>query len=204
MFLVENLVQQVLLDLLIAHLDLAIHYQRWEARDKVGALTLSTVDERVLGALLLEVILLLCAPRARVAAVHGHTWTLGRLVLFGWHKLSLLGHAGVGDVGALGAQPPLVDVKGENADDHSECDTHDDGIAIHFYCTLGKKKSGWWRRITRPFKNHRFRVCWILLLIIYGFHSPVVNIVGFVTYVLPVIFNNGFEPRNLMLKRTDG
>ena len=132
-------------DLLVAHLDFAVYHKSWEARDKVGALTLSTVDERVLGALLLEVILLLGAPRARVAAVHGYTWTLGRLVLLGWHKLSLLGHAGVGDVGALGAQPPLVDVKGENADNHSECDTHDDGIAIHFYCTFGKKKSRRWR-----------------------------------------------------------
>ena len=135
----------LLLNLLVTHLDLAIHYESWEARDKVGALTLITVDERIVHVLLLEVVLLLGAPRTRVAAVHGDTWTLGRLVLLGWHKLSLLGHAGVGDVGALGAQPPLVDVKGENTDDHSECDTHDDGITIHIYCTFGKKKSGWWR-----------------------------------------------------------
>ena len=146
----------LLLNLLVTHLDLAVYHKSWEARDKVGALTLSTVHERVLCALLLEVVLLLCAPRARVAAVHGDAWTLGRLVLLGWHKLSLLGHAGVGDVGALGAQPPLVDVKGENTDDHSECDTHDDGIAIHIYFRTGKEIANSGRKATLDFQGLQY------------------------------------------------
>jgi len=125
-----------LLNLLISHLDLTVDHEGWEATDEVGATALSTVHEGVLHALLLEVILLLGAPRARVRAVHSHTWATRGLVLLWRHKLSLLGHAGVGDVVALGAQPPLVDVKCEYADDHSKCDTHNDGITIHLYCTL--------------------------------------------------------------------
>ena len=130
------------LNLLVPHLDVTVNHEGWEARDKVGALALSTVHEGVLCALLLEVVLLLGAPRARVRAVHGHAWTAWGLVLLWWHHLSLASHAGVGDVVALGAQPPLVDVKGENADDHSECDTHNNRIAIHpygLYCTIGKR-----------------------------------------------------------------
>ena len=91
------------LDLLVAHLDLTVDDEGWEARDEVGTLALSTVHKRVLCALLLEVVLLLCAPWARVGAVHGHTCTTRGLVLIWRHKLSLLGHAGVGDVVALGA-----------------------------------------------------------------------------------------------------
>jgi len=83
------------LNLLVAHLDLAVNDQGRETRDEVGALALSTVDERVLGALLLEVILLLGAPRARVRAVHGHACTARGLVLLWGHKL---GRTGVGDV----------------------------------------------------------------------------------------------------------
>ena len=133
------------LDLLIPHLDLTVDDQGRETRDEVGALALSTIHERVLGSLLLEVILLLGAPRAGIRAVHGHAWTARGAVLLWGHKLRLFGAAGLGDVAALGAQPPLVDVKGENADDHSECDTHNNRITIHFYCTLGKKKTGRWR-----------------------------------------------------------
>ena len=148
-----------LLNLLVPHLDLTVDHEGWETRDEVGTLALSTIHERVLGALLLEVILLLGAPRARVRAVHGHTWTARGLVLLWRHKLSLLGHAGVGDVVALGAQPPLVHVKGENADDDSECDTHNNRITIHLYCTIGKKKSERWRgsRIIR-FYIHIFNI----------------------------------------------
>ena len=122
-----------LLNLLVSHLDLTVNHEGWEAADEVGALALSTIHERVLCALLLEVILLLGAPRARVRAVHSHAWTSRRVVLCWGHKIifSFLGHAGVGHVRALGAQPPLVHIKGENADDHSECDTHNDGITIH-------------------------------------------------------------------------
>lgn len=54
------------LDFLITNLDLAVDDEGWEAGDEVGALALSTVDEGILGALLLEVILLLGAPRARI------------------------------------------------------------------------------------------------------------------------------------------
>ena len=121
------------LDFLISHLDLTVNHEGWETRDEVGATALSTIHERVLHAFLLEVILLLGAPWARVRAVHGHAWTARGLVLLWRHKLifSLLGHAGVWHVRALGAQPPLVDVKCEHTDDHSECDTHNDGITIH-------------------------------------------------------------------------
>jgi len=129
------------LNLLVAHLDFTVNHQGWETRDEIGALTLSTIHERVLGALLLEVILLLGAPRARVRAVHGHTWTARGLVLLWGHELSLASHAGVWDVVALCPQPPLVHVKGENTDDHGECDTHNNIITIHIYCTLGKKNS---------------------------------------------------------------
>ena len=54
------------LNLLVAHLDLTVNHEGRESRDEVGALALSTIHERVLGALLLEVILLLGAPRAAV------------------------------------------------------------------------------------------------------------------------------------------
>ena len=54
------------LNLLVAHLDVTVNHDGWEAGDKVGALALSTVHERVLCALLLEVVLLLGAPWARV------------------------------------------------------------------------------------------------------------------------------------------
>ena len=133
------------LNLLVAHLDITVDHECRETRHEVGALALSTIHEGVLCALLSEVILLLGAPRARVRAVHGHSWTAWGLVLLWGHKLSLLGHAGVWHVVALGAQPPLVYVKGENADDDSECDTHNNRITIHIYCTLGKKNSGRWR-----------------------------------------------------------
>ena len=133
------------LNLLVAHLDVTVNHEGWEARDKVGALALSTVHERVLCALLLEVVLLLGAPWARVGSVHGHAWTARGLVLLWWHHLSLASHAGLGHICALGAQPPLVHVKGENADDHCKCNTHNDGITIHVYCTLGKKNLRWWR-----------------------------------------------------------
>ena len=130
-----------LLNLLISHLDLTVDHEGWEAADEVGATALSTIHEGVLHALLLEIVLLLGAPRARVRAVHSHTLAARGLVLLWRHKLifSFLGHAGVRDVVALGAQPPLVDVKGENADDHGERHAHNDGITIHLYCTLGKK-----------------------------------------------------------------
>ena len=54
------------LNLLVAHLDLTVDHEGWESTHEVGALALSTIHERVLGALLLEVILLLGAPRAAV------------------------------------------------------------------------------------------------------------------------------------------
>lgn len=124
---------------MIPNLDITVNHQGWETRDEVGALALVTIHERVLGALLCEVVLLLSAPRARVRTVHRHTWTARGAVLLWRHKLRLLGRAGLGNIVALGAQPPLVDVKAQNAEDNSECDTHDDGIAIHIYCTLGKR-----------------------------------------------------------------
>ena len=132
------------LDLLVSHLDLTVDDQGRESRHEIGALALSTIDERVLGALLLEVILLLGAPRARVRAVHGHAWTARGAVLLWRHKLRLLA-TGLGDVVALGAEPPLVHVKGEHTDDNCECHAHNNRITIHLYCTLGKKKSGRWR-----------------------------------------------------------
>ena len=55
-----------LLDLLVTNLNLTVNHEGRKARDKVGALALSTVHERVLCALLGEVILLLGAPGARV------------------------------------------------------------------------------------------------------------------------------------------
>ncbi len=55
-----------LLDLLVTNLDITVDHEGWEAADKVGALALSTVHERVLCALLSEVFLLLGAPGARV------------------------------------------------------------------------------------------------------------------------------------------
>ena len=121
----------LLLNLLVAHLNLTVNHEGWETADKVGTLALITIHECVLGALLREVVLLLGAPRARVRAIHRHTWTAWGLVLLWWHKLSLLCHTGVGHVVALGAQPPLVDVKGENADDHSKCHAHNNRITIH-------------------------------------------------------------------------
>ena len=124
------------LNLLVPHLDLAIDDEGRESGDEVGALALSTIHEGVLGALLREVILLLGAPRARVRTIHGHAWAAWGLVLLWRHKLS---RTGLGDVVALGSQPPLVDVKGENADDDCECDTHNNRIAIHLYCTYGKR-----------------------------------------------------------------
>jgi hypothetical protein len=121
------------LDLLVSHLDLSVNHEGRETRDEVGALALITVHEGVLGALFGEVVLLLGAPRARVRSVHGHAWAARGFVLLWRHKLS---RTGLGDVAALGAQPPLVHVKGENADDDCECDTHNNRITIHFYCTL--------------------------------------------------------------------
>ena len=55
-----------LLNLLVAHLDLTVNHESWEAADEVGATALSTVHERVLCAFLLEVLFLLGAPRTRV------------------------------------------------------------------------------------------------------------------------------------------
>jgi hypothetical protein len=161
------------LDFLVPHLDLTVDHEGWEAADEVGATALSTVHEGVLCALLLEVILLLGAPRARVRSVHSHTWATRGLVLLWRHKLifSLLGHAGVWHVCALGAQPPLVDVKCEHTDDQSECDTHNDGITIHLYCTLGKKKSGRWRAhsftIRCYFSDSSTQLQWIFFFIIH-------------------------------------
>ena len=129
MFYCTNFIE--VLDFLITNLDLTVDHEGREAGDEVGALALITIHERVLGALLSEVILLLGAPRARVRSVHGHAWTAWGLVLLWRHKLSLTSHAGVWHVAALGAEPPLVHVKGENADDHSECDTHNNRITIH-------------------------------------------------------------------------
>ena len=54
----------LLLDFLVTHLDLTVDDESWEARDKVGALTLITVDERIVHVLLLQVVLLLGAPWA--------------------------------------------------------------------------------------------------------------------------------------------
>ena len=54
------------LNLLVAHLDLTVDHEGWESGHEIGALALSTIHERVLGALLREVILLLGAPRAAV------------------------------------------------------------------------------------------------------------------------------------------
>lgn len=123
-------------DLLVTHLDLAVHHKSWETADKVGALTLCTVDERVVHVLLLQVVLLLGAPRARIAAVHCDAWTLGRGVHWwrSWQTACVWG-AWVGDIRALGAQPPLVDVKAKNADDDGECHAHNNRITIHIYCT---------------------------------------------------------------------
>ena len=142
---------------MVAHLDLTVDDQGRESRDEVGALALSTIHERVLGALLRKVILLLGAPRARVRAVHGHAWTARGAVLLWRHKLRLLA-AGLGDVVALGSEPPLVHVKGENADDHGECDTHNNRITIHLYCTIGKKKSGRWRGTMKIIPTTRRRI----------------------------------------------
>ena len=55
-----------LLDFLVPNLDLTVNHEGWETRDEIWATALSTIHERVLGSLLLEVILLLGAPRARV------------------------------------------------------------------------------------------------------------------------------------------
>ncbi len=88
----------LLLNFLVSHLDLTVDDEGRESRDEVGALALSTVHERVLGALLLEVILLLGAPWAGIRAVHGDAWTARGAVLLWRHKLSLLGRAGLRDV----------------------------------------------------------------------------------------------------------
>ena len=134
----KGLATRLRLNFLISHLDLTVDNQGWKAGDEVGALALSTIHERVLGALLLEVILLLGTPWARIRAVHGHAWTARGAVLFWGHELRLFA-AGLGHVRALGAQPPLVDVKAEHAEDDGECDTHNNRITIHFYCTLRKR-----------------------------------------------------------------
>lgn len=68
------------LNLLVPHLDLTVDDEGRETGYEVGALALSTVHKRVLGTLLLEVILLLRAPWARIRAIHGHAWALGWLV----------------------------------------------------------------------------------------------------------------------------
>jgi len=93
------------LDLLVTRLDFAVDDECWISRDKVGALALCTVHKGVLNLLLLEVVLLLCAPWARVRAVHGNSWSLGRLVHW-WRWRSRLSTR-LRRVGALGALPPL-------------------------------------------------------------------------------------------------
>ena len=136
----EHSVSLGLLDLLVSHLNFTVDDEGWEPRYKVGALPLSTVNERVVHVLLLQVILLLGAPWARVGAVHGDTSALWWLV-HGWccWQTARVWSTWVGDVRALGAQPPLVNVKAENTDDDSECHAHNDGVTIHIYLYTGKE-----------------------------------------------------------------